>query len=445
MRISNLILLLFFSTAFIYSQEKTYFSPNTGNPVVPGFFADPSVVHINDTFYIYATTVSKFMEPVVWYSADLENWQVRHLGITGEHLFWAPSVIQGDDGKTYLFYSSGFDFKCHLMVGDTPFGPWKNEGKVEEGFDLQIFKDPTTGKIYGFSSDPQSRPRAVEFNSDPTSSGYLREVVKEKSIEGPFFDYTEGSFVYYRKGRYYLMYSGGKCGAVTYNIRYAVSDNIWGPYEDAPNNPILDKNNERHVYGPGHHSVIEVDGQTYIAYHRQDFYNHPTCSERQLCIDKLEFNDNGGIKKVIPTHKGVDFGLSGDKERENIAFGKPVTSSGNAKGFEPEFAVDNNFATRWMTGRNSGTYAVDLEGVYEISEIKPWFVYYDYFNMFKIEYSLDNQHWETYVDRTAEAEKAAEPISNKSVKARYIKLRVVRGGTDAAALFELKVYGKPVE
>jgi beta-xylosidase len=330
------------------------------------------------------------------------------------------------------------------MVGETPFGPWEDAGKVEEGFDLQIFKDPTTGKVYGFSSDPQSRPRAVEFNNDPASQGYLRETKKEESIEGPFFDYTEGSFVHYRNGKYYLMYSGGKCGDVTYNIRYAVSDNVWGPYQDAPNNPILEKNKEQHVYGPGHHSVFEVDGQTYIAYHRQDFYNYPTCSQRQICIDKLEFDDNGRIKKVIPTHKGVDVGLSGDKKRANIAFGKPVTSSGNAKGFEPEFAVDENFATRWMTGRNSGTFAVDLEQVYEISEIQPWFVYYDYFNLFKIEYSLDNQQWETYVDRTTKAEKAWKPIENKTVEARYVKISIIRGGPNAAALFELKVFGEPV-
>ena len=444
MRQFVIVILIFSKAALSIGQQKTYFEPKTGNPVIPGFFADPSIVVVNDTFYIYATTVSKYMEPMVWYSTDLKHWRVRHLGITGKHLFWAPSVIQGEDGKTYLFYSSGYDFKCHLMVGETPFGPWEDIGKVEEGFDLQVFQDPATGKVYGFSSDPQSRPRAVEFNNDPSSPHYLKQVIEEKSIEGPFFDYTEGSFVHYKNGKYYLMYSGGKCGDVTYNIRYAVSNNVWGPYKDAPNNPILDKNKEMHVYGPGHHSLFEVDGQTYIAYHRQDYYHFPTCSERQVCIDKLEFDEKGWINKVIPTHEGVNFGLSGGQKYGNVAFGKPVTSSGNAKGFEPEFAVDDNFATRWMTGGSRGTFAVDLEGVYEISKIQPWFVYHDYFNLFKIEYSVDNQHWETYVDRTAKAEKAWKPIENMTVEARYVKISIIRGGPNASALFELKVFGKPV-
>ncbi len=428
----------------LMAQEHEYTTPGNGNPIIPGYFADPTLVQFDSRYYIYATTVSKYMEPVVWISDNLKDWRVEHLGITGEHRFWAPSIIKGDDGKYYLFYSNGFDFKCHLYIGQTATGPWEKYGLVEEGFDLQIFKDPTDSRVYGLSSDPKSRPRIVEFDSNPQSKDYLKKVVQEKSIDGPFFDYTEGSFMLYRNGMYYLMYSGGKCHTENYNIRYATSNNIWGPYTDAPNNPILEKDPAKKTFGPGHHSVIEVNGDYLIAYHRQDFQFYPTCSERQVCLDKLEFDSNGLIRKIEPTNKGIDFSKYGSSKNKlvNLAYQKQVTCSNSSKDNDPEYAVDENLATRWVAG-GSGHFTVDLGKVYQIEEIQPLFVYYDYFSLYKILVSDDNQKWEMYFDQSGEAKKAHAPVAQKRVKARFVKIEFVRGEDKAAALTELKVMGKP--
>ncbi len=426
-----------------FAQSLKFDIANAGNPVIPGFFADPSIVKMDNKYYIYATTVSKYMEPVVWISKNMCEWEVKPLGITGIHLFWAPSVIKGENGKYYLYYTNGFDFKCHLFIGDSPTGPWNDYGFVEEGFDLQIFKDPTNKRIYGASSDPDSRPRLVEFNSDPTSKGYMTEVIKEKSLEGPFFDYTEGSFILYKDGKYYLMYSGGRCHTANYHVRYSISDDIWGPYKEGSNNPVLSKDESRNVYGPGHHSVILIENEYYIGYHREDYYHWPTCGERQICIDKLTF-DGQEINKILPTHHGIDFSFLKDEKDNlvNLAFQKPVAVSSNTKGFNPEHAVDNNYATRWMSGKSGGAWLkVDLGREYEIRKIIPYFVYYDYFNLYKIMYSLDNQNWKTYFDQSEIAKKAYSPVLNKAVHARYVKIQILRGEKDAGALFELKIFG----
>lgn len=445
--ISAVIILIIFITVTsgsLFAQDNDYHAPGNGNPVIPGFFADPSLVKFDSLYYIYATTVSKYMEPVVWISRNLKDWRVEHLGITGEHRFWAPSVIKGDDGKYYLYYSNGFDFKCHLYIGESPTGPWEKFGLVEEGFDLQVFKDPTNNKVYGLSSDPKARPRIVEFESNPESKDYLKKVVLEKSIDGPFFDYTEGSFVLYRNGVYYLMYSGGKCHTENYNIRYATSQNIWGPYTDAPNNPILEKDPSKKIYGPGHHSVIEINGEYLIAYHRQDFQFYPTCSERQVCLDKMEFDDNGFIRKIVPTNKGIDFNRYNSSQNKmiNLAYQKQVTCSNNTKDNDPEYAVDENLATRWVGG-GSGHFTVDLGKDYQIEEIQPLFMYYDYFNLYKILVSDDNRNWEVYFDQTGEAKKAHAPVAQKRVNARYVKVDFLRGDEQAAALTELRVMGYP--
>jgi len=444
-----IIFLCFFSFLQVtLAQELQYESAQTGNPVIPGYYADPSIVEMDSAYYIYATTVSKFMEPIAWVSYNLENWTPHHLGIEGEHHFWAPSMIKGKDGKYYLFYTNGFDFKCHLYTGTSPIGPFEKYGKVEEGFDLEIFQDPNNGKVYGISSNPASRPRLVEFNNDPSSSGYLKEVVDEiGELKGDFFDYTEGSMIFYRSGWYYLMYSGGKCGDVTYNIRYARSRAIAGPYEQLADNQILAWDAEKDIYGPGHHSVLRLGDEYFICYHRQDKWEAPTCSERQVCIDKLEFTDNGQIKKVKPTHRGVDFskvisnGSTKENRVSNLAFGKQVTASGNVRFHEPDDAVDDNYATYWSNGR-SGKFTVDLGRIYEVHKVIPYFKYYDYYNLYKIEYSEDNVNWSMFFDQTQTAKKAAAPVRQKTVNARYIRITFVRGGEDSASLFELKVLGK---
>lgn len=441
MKVLFLILAILFAIAGSSAQDQSYFAPNNGNPVVPGHFADPSLVTMDGKYYIYSTTVSKYMEPVVWVSDDLQNWEVHLLGITGEHYFWAPSALKGDNGRYYLYYTNGHDFKCHLYIGDSPLGPWTKYGLVEQGFDLQVFRDPSSGKVYGTSSDPKSRPRLVEFESNPKNEGYLTKVLQEKSLDGAFFDYTEGSFIVYHNGWYYLMYSGGKCESENYKLNYCRSRNIWGPYEDAPNNPVLDRNPQSMIFGPGHHSVFSVDNQYFVAYHRQDFYHYPTCSERQICIDRMEFDTEGWIKQIVPTNVGIDFSkvlASKSSGLTNVAFGKKVTSGGNKDKHNPEFAVDQNYSTYWMGG-GSGYFSVDLGTEYVIEKIVPRFMNYDYFILYRILYSTDNQHWETYYDQTTSAKKASTTITHKKVAARYVKVEFVRGEGNIS-LSELEVF-----
>lgn len=437
----NFSLLFLLLCGFNFGQDKSYFDPKNRNPVIPGHFADPTLIADGGKYYIYATNVSKYMEPMVWVSDDLIRWEVKSLGITGEHLFWAPSVIKGDDNRFYLYYSNGYDFKCHLYIGHSATGPWSYYGLVEQGFDLQIFRDPTTGKIYGTCSDPKSRPRLVEFESNPKNKGYMTTVVRAQALEGSFFDYSEGSFLMYNNGWYYLMYSGGRCENENYNINCARSKNVWGPYIDAPNNPILEKKPESKIYGPGHNSVFTVNNQCFIVYHRQDYFFYPTCGERQVCIDKLEFDNAGWIKKIEPTNKGVDFSeilKSKAPQPRNLAFGKRTTTNSIFEKFNSEFAVDENYATYWK-GNNSSFFSLDLGQEYKVGKILPRFMNYDSFLLYKIEFSTDNVNWQSYYDQSQQAQKAWTPVLHKTVTARYLKITFVRG-EGKVALSELEVY-----
>ncbi|MDR7210308.1 family 43 glycosylhydrolase [Flavobacterium piscis] len=74
----------------------------------------------------------------------------------------------------------------------------------------------------------------------------------------------------YKEGLYYCMWAGGRCDETSYKVRYAVSKNIEGPYEEAANSPILKTDEKAGISGPGHHSITEIDGCSFMFYHRQD-------------------------------------------------------------------------------------------------------------------------------------------------------------------------------
>ena len=79
-----------------------------------------------------------------------------------------------------------------------------------------------------------------------------------------------------------------------------------GPVEVPKNNLILTKLPEKGIYGTGHNSILQIPGKDewYIIYHRFSRPNgikmgRAAGYHREVCLDKLEFNEDGTIKEVI--------------------------------------------------------------------------------------------------------------------------------------------------
>ena len=114
--------------------------PAAGNPVLPGYYADPSLVQHEGTFFLYAT-----LDPWggntlgCWESTDFTHWTYRVLNwptkqackspTSGGSAVWAPSVVRGPDGKFHMYISVGNE--VWAGVADHPLGPWRdaNGGK----------------------------------------------------------------------------------------------------------------------------------------------------------------------------------------------------------------------------------------------------------------------------------------------------------------------------
>jgi hypothetical protein len=121
----------------------------------------------------------------------------------------------------------------------------------------------------------------------------------------PDATFREGTEVFYRKGKYYCMWSEDDTRSPNYRVRYGYTDAPTGKLIIPASNMVIEKDAVQGIYGTGHNCVLNIPGTDdwYIIYHR---FNRPkgimmgdaAGYNREVCIDKLLFNEDGSIQQV---------------------------------------------------------------------------------------------------------------------------------------------------
>lgn len=435
--------------------RKKHDAPGTGNPVIPGYFADPTIKKFGDTYYMYATTDGSgagFGPAQVWTSKDFVNWTLMPMNWPDSHWIWAPDVIRHTDGRYYYFYCQPCIIHCG--VSETPRGPWKNILGESEAvlvpdrfvtnaitLDGQTFVDDdgsvylywgTWGIYKGFGCG------AGKMTPDLKGFTETRLIPNTEAV-----DFFEAPFVLKRNGIYYFMYSSGSCHDHTYRVQYATSDHPLGPYEYK--GCILETNEDGTVHGPGHHSILKEGDDYYIVYHRHDNPHSNRGFHRQLCMDKMEFAADGSIRKVIPTHKGVGALAPSVVKSENLALGAGVrASSCYDDNFRAEYAVDDNNGTLWRPrGMGQEWLEIDLGSSREIQTVWTQFGYGTQFYQYLIETSVDGKHWSVFADKRNNHLAGSPMVDFGKAEARYVRLTFTGGQKNGfgGAVWNVKVFG----
>jgi beta-xylosidase len=300
------------------------------NPVLDGFYADPEVLYSKKTgrYYIYPTSdgfngwAGTYFK--VFSSANLRDWKdegkILQLGKDvnwANKNAWAPCIEEKmvNGAYRYFYYFCGRQ-KIGVAVADHPTGPFTDLGKplidhfppgVTHGqqIDPDVFTDPVSGKSYLYWGN--SYMAGAELNADMTS-------LKDSTITvlTPDRSFREGVYVFYRKGLYYFMWSENDTRDPNYGVRYGTATSPLGKITVPANNLVITKDPAAGIYGTGHNSVLNIPGtdEWFIVYHRFNYPNGINWGEaagynREVCIDALTFNEDGSIKQVVPTHKGV--------------------------------------------------------------------------------------------------------------------------------------------
>jgi beta-xylosidase len=303
---------------------------NAQNPFITNMYtADPSARVFNDTLFLYP---SHDQDTATWFNmtdwhvfstTDMKNWTDHGVALSIDDISWASNSAWAPDceyynGNYYFYYPVNRN-AIGVAVNNKPYGKFKDAlGKplitnetpfvVNKSFliDPTIFIDDDNTPYLLFGMDDLN---IVKLNKDMIS--FDDEV---RQIKGAT-DFFEAVWMHKFKNKYYLSYSStlsDKGDKSAGKIVYAIGDSPYGPFEYK--GVILDEVNS----GTNHHSIVEYKGQWYLFYHNSDLYfknNHdadPVLNwkgnnpfRRSICVDVLNYNEDGTIQQVIPTKKGV--------------------------------------------------------------------------------------------------------------------------------------------
>lgn len=291
------------------------------NPLIQNqFSADPSARVFNGKVYLYPShdiPVTPGHGKAGWFcmqdyhvfsSANLTDWTDHGVIVSQNKVpwadstaysMWAPDCIERA-GKYYFYFpataKSGTSrgFSVGVAIADKPYGPFIPQPSPIAGIhgidpNVQIDKDGQVyiywaqGNLYG----AKLKDNMLELASEPVK------------LEGfPDKGLKEGPYLFERKGIYYMTYP--HVANKIERLEYAMSASPLGPFKYA--GVLMDESASG--CWTNHQSIIEFKNQWYLFYHNDDL--SPNFDKnRSVRADSLFFNEDGTIRKVIPTLRGV--------------------------------------------------------------------------------------------------------------------------------------------
>lgn len=327
------------------------------NPYLPSweYIPDGEPYVFGDRVYIYGSHdmfnghVFCMNDYVCWSAPvdDLGNWRYEGeiykrtqdpLNEDGHMVLYAPDVAVGPDGRYYLYYVLDKVNVVSVAVCDEPAGKYEFYGFVhyEDGtrlgdkegddpqFDPGVFTENGVTHLYtGFCPGGDKSRHGVMhtiLGSDMlTILGDMNFVMPSLPYaEGSGFEgheFFEASSIRKRDDTYYFIYSS----VVMHELCWASSKSLDEPFKYGG---VVVSNCDLHIdsykdaerpvfYGANNHgSIIEINNQWYIFYHR---HTNGTVFSRQGCVEKISFTEDGKIIQAQMTSCGLNDGpLKGD-------------------------------------------------------------------------------------------------------------------------------------
>lgn len=241
----------------------------------------------------------------VFSSSNLTDWTDRGVIVSQNEVpwvkpdsygMWAPDCV-GRNGKYYFYFpalarTGGFRIGVAIAARpDGPFTPQPEPIPDVRGIDPCVLID-RDGSAYLFYA--ARKIFAAKLRDDMLELAGPPQVIGNLPTKG----LVEGPFVFERHGIYYLIYP--HAAHTTERLEYAMSRHPLGPYE--PAGVVMDESPDGCWTNQA--SVVEYRGRWYLFYHDKDL-SPDFDKARSVRADRLVFNGDGTIRKVIPTLRGV--------------------------------------------------------------------------------------------------------------------------------------------
>lgn len=255
------------------------------NPVIAGFYSDPSICRKGDTYYLVNSSFSFYPGVPIFKSKDLVNWtQIGHvldrpsqLNLTHQEIsqgIFAPAIEYNPHNDTfYMITTSAYGIGNFFVKSKDPEKGWSDPILLPEidGIDPSFFFDKDGKGYIVHNAAPNGTPdwdqqraiRLYEFDVKTDKvTGKFKEILRGGTRIERKPIWIEGPHMYKINGYYYLMCAEG--GTDTDHSEVVLrSKSPWGPFEEAKSNPILTQrdlpdNRPERVTCAGHADLIQT-------------------------------------------------------------------------------------------------------------------------------------------------------------------------------------------
>jgi len=288
------------------------------NPIIKDkFTADAAALVYNDKVYLYAGHDEaendfhfyKMNEWLVYSSSDMVTWEEHPVPLKTSDFSWASGdawaaqVIERN-GKFYWYvtvsHGSINGKAIGVAISDSPIGPFKDAlGKALITNDMTTQTDISWDDIDPTVIVDDDGQAYLFWGNTVCHYAKLKDNMIEldgpiQTIELPNF--TEAPWIHKRGEWYYLSYAY----QFPEKIGYAMSKSINGPWEfKGILNEIAGNSNTNHQ------AIIEFKGVPYFIYHNGSIQPNGGSFRRSICIDKLYYNEDGTMKRIVMTSEGI--------------------------------------------------------------------------------------------------------------------------------------------
>ncbi len=309
------------------------------NPILPGFYPDPSICRVGDTYYMVNSSFEWYPGLPIHRSKDLVNWekigyglhdpdQIAYRdGLDNSHGIFAPT-IRYHEGTFYIITTMIGQGGNFIITSNNPSGPWSKPMWIKDapGIDPSLFWDDDgrcyytgTGAIDGTKGEWPGKSGIWMQEIDPDRGVLIGEKKQLTYGHASNARWAEGPHLYKIDGEYLLLIGEGGTGEF-HAVTVFNSKELWGPYISNHANPVMTHRHlgKTHPIGQtGHADLVQTQNGDWwsVMLAKRHVDGFVTLARETFLAEVKMTNQETGITPVFNPGKGL---LLTEQKRPNL-------------------------------------------------------------------------------------------------------------------------------